>query len=116
MRQRMQEEIQRGSILIDTEKEKIGQVNGLSVIQLDDFAFGHPTRITARVRLGRGEVVDIGREVELGGPIHSKGVLILSGFLGSRYAAVAEVSTIGNGVDHHPVPLTERLMVIKLPT
>ena len=87
IRQRMQEEIQRGTILIDTEKEKIGQVNGLSVIQLGDFAFGHPARITARVRLGRGEVVDIEREVELGGPIHSKGVLILSGFLGSRYAA-----------------------------
>ena len=54
---------------------------------LGDFAFGHPSRITARVRLGKGEVMDIQREVELGGPIHSKGVLILSGFLGARYCA-----------------------------
>jgi predicted ATP-dependent protease len=55
------------------------------VISLASFAFGTPTRITARVRLGRGEVVDIEREVELGGPLHSKGVLILSGFLGGRF-------------------------------
>ena len=87
VRERLQEEIVRGTIRIDTEQEKIGQVNGLSVIQLGQFAFGHPSRITARVRLGRGEVVDIEREVELGGPIHSKGVLILSSFLGSRYAS-----------------------------
>jgi len=55
------------------------------VVQLGQFTFGHPSRITARVRLGKGEVIDIEREVELGGPIHSKGVLILSGFLGARY-------------------------------
>jgi lon-related putative ATP-dependent protease len=86
LRERMHEEIQRGTILIDTDGAKTGQVNGLSVIQLGEFSFGHPSRITARVRLGRGEVVDIEREVKMGGPIHSKGVLILSGFLGSRYA------------------------------
>jgi lon-related putative ATP-dependent protease len=86
LRERIQEEIQRGTILIDTHGEKVGQVNGLSVIDLGHFAFGRPSRITARVRLGKGEVVDIEREVELGGPIHSKGVLILSSFLGSRYA------------------------------
>jgi predicted ATP-dependent protease len=57
------------------------------VLQLGQFSFGHPSRISARVRLGRGEVIDIEREVELGGPIHSKGVLILSGFLGARYAS-----------------------------
>jgi lon-related putative ATP-dependent protease len=85
LRERMQEAIRRGTILIDTEGEKVGQVNGLSVIQLGNFAFGHPSRITARVRLGKGEVVNIEREVELSGPIHSKGVLILSGFLGSHY-------------------------------
>jgi lon-related putative ATP-dependent protease len=87
LRQRLLEETVRGTILIDTQGEKVGQVNGLSVMELGSFAFGHPTRITARVRLGRGEVVDIEREVELSGPIHSKGVLILSGFLGARYAA-----------------------------
>jgi predicted ATP-dependent protease len=58
----------------------------LSVVDLDRFAFGRPSRITARVRLGKGEVIDIEREVELGGPIHSKGVMILAGFLGARYA------------------------------
>jgi predicted ATP-dependent protease len=71
--------------MISTEGEEVGQINGLSVMQLGDYAFGHPSRITARVRLGKGEVVDIEREIELGGPIHSKGVLILSGFLSGRY-------------------------------
>ncbi|GIK39185.1 MAG: ATP-dependent protease [Chloroflexota bacterium] len=85
MRDRMQEEIGRGTILIDTQGEKVGQINGLSVLMLGSFAFGRPSRITARIRLGKGEVVDIEREVELGGPIHSKGVLILVGFLGARF-------------------------------
>ena len=87
VRQRILEEIGRGTILIATDGAVVGQVNGLSVLQLGQFAFGRPSRITARVRLGKGEVVDIEREVELGGPIHSKGVLILAGFLGARYAA-----------------------------
>lgn len=87
LRERVQEGIQRGTILIDTSGERVGQVNGLSVVALGNYAFGHPSRITARVRMGKGEVVDIEREVALGGPIHSKGVLILSGFLGARYAA-----------------------------
>jgi lon-related putative ATP-dependent protease len=86
IRDRMHEMILRDTVLIDTEDAEVGQVNGLSVIPLSNFSFGRPTRITARVRMGKGEVVDIDREVELGGPIHSKGVLILSGFLGSRYA------------------------------
>ncbi len=81
------EQIQRDIVLIDTEGERVGQINGLSVIQLGNFAFGRPTRITANTRLGEGEVIDIEREVELGGAIHSKGVLILSSFLAARYAA-----------------------------
>ncbi len=85
IRERMQEQIQRGTILIDTEGAKTGQVNGLSVLSLGQFSFGRPSRITATVRLGRGKVIDIEREVELGGPLHSKGVLILSGFLSARY-------------------------------
>ncbi len=85
--ERIRDDILRGTIYIDTEGEEAGQVNGLSVIQLGEYAFGRPNRITARVRMGSGEVVDIEREVELGGPIHSKGVMILSGFLGERYAA-----------------------------
>jgi len=86
LRERMHEAILRETILIDTTGEETGQVNGLSIIPLGDFMFGRPTRITARTRMGKGEVVDIEREVELGGPIHSKGVLILAGFLGARYA------------------------------
>jgi lon-related putative ATP-dependent protease len=86
LRERLQDEIHRGTLLIDTQGERVGQVNGLSVVGLDDFIFGHPSRITASVRLGKGEVLDIQREVELGGPLHSKGVLILSGYLGGRYA------------------------------
>lgn len=92
LRERLQEEIRRGTILIDTQGEKVGQVNGLSVIQMGQFMFGHPSRITARARLGKGEVIDIEREVALGGPIHSKGVLILSNFLGSRYASERPLS------------------------
>jgi predicted ATP-dependent protease len=92
MRQRVQEELLRGTLRVDTEGEAIGQVNGLSVAQLGDFAFGRPSRITARTRLGGGEVVDIEREVKLSGPLHSKGVLILAGFLGERYAADTPLS------------------------
>jgi lon-related putative ATP-dependent protease len=82
---RMQEEIHRRTIRIETDGAVTGQINGLSVISLGALAFGNPTRITAQVRMGRGEVVDIEREVQLGGPLHSKGVLILSGFLGGRF-------------------------------
>jgi lon-related putative ATP-dependent protease len=87
VRDKLQEEILRGRLLIDTTGSLPGQVNGLSVAQLGGFSFGIPHRITARVRLGAGKVVDIEREVELGGAIHSKGVLILSGFIAGRYAA-----------------------------
>jgi lon-related putative ATP-dependent protease len=87
LRERVQEAVLHDTVLIDTEGAVIGQVNGLSVIMLGEYAFGRPSRITARVRLGKGEVVDIERQVEMGGPIHSKGVMILSGFLGARYAA-----------------------------
>jgi len=87
IKENIQEAIQRGTILIATTEAAIGQVNGLSVIEMGGYAFGVPHRITARVRLGEGEVIDIEREVELGGPLHSKGVMILSGFLGSHYAA-----------------------------
>ncbi len=86
LRERIQEEIQRGTLLIDTEGSRVGQVNGLSVLDLGNFRFGRPSRITATTRLGRGELVDIEREVELGGALHSKGVLILSSLLASRYA------------------------------
>jgi len=86
LRDRAQESILQDVALIDTSGARVGQVNGLSVAELAGFRFGRPTRITCRVRPGSGKVVDIEREVELGGPIHSKGVLILSGFLAGRYA------------------------------
>ena len=86
LRDRAQETINRGVILVDTDGATVGQINGLSVLQLGSFAFGRPTRITARVRLGSGRVTDIEREAKLGGPLHSKGVMILWGFLAGRYA------------------------------
>jgi lon-related putative ATP-dependent protease len=84
-RDQMQEGILRDTLKIDTEGANVGQVNGLAVLQLGGFAFGRPQRITATVSLGSGEVIDIEREVKLGGPLHSKGVLILTGFLSSHY-------------------------------
>jgi lon-related putative ATP-dependent protease len=89
---RLQEEIGRKTIRIETDGEQVGQVNGLSVMTLGGLSFGNPSRITARIRLGRGEVVDIEREVALGGPLHSKGVLILSGFLGGRFGNTRPLS------------------------
>jgi predicted ATP-dependent protease len=86
LRDRAQEAILERVALIDTTGAHVGQVNGLSVTELGGFVFGRPTRITCQVRPGTGKVVDIEREVELGGPVHSKGVLILSGFLAGRYA------------------------------
>ena len=86
LRDRTQEAILEKVALIDTAGAHVGQINGLSVIELGGFSFGRPTRITCQVRPGSGKVVDIEREVELGGPVHSKGVLILSGFLAGRYA------------------------------
>ena len=92
IRDRIQEEIHRCTIMIDTKGEQVGQINALSVLSLGDFSFGRPSRVTARVRLGKGQVVDIEREVELGGPLHSKGVLILSHYLATHYAQEVPLS------------------------
>jgi lon-related putative ATP-dependent protease len=86
IQERIQEMIDRGSIMIDVEGEMVGQVNGLSVSGLGDVMFGRPSRITVSVGLGRGGLVDIEREAKLGGPLHTKGVLILSGYLMEKYA------------------------------
>ena len=83
---RLQEMMTEGTILIDTTSQAPGQVNGLSVIRLGDYEFGKPARITASVGPGREGIIDIEREVELGGPIHSKGVMILGGYLSHKYA------------------------------
>lgn len=84
--EKIREMITRGQILVDTEGEKIGQVNGLAVLQMGDYAFGKPSRITATVHTGKGGIVDIEREAELGGQTHTKGIMILKGFLGERFA------------------------------
>ncbi len=83
---RIQELITEGTILVDTDGAETGQVNGLSVIQLGDYTFGRPSRVTARVYMGSGKMVNIEREVKLSGPIHDKGLLILTGYLGGKYA------------------------------
>ncbi len=92
MSDRMQEAILKDTIFIDTTGERVGQINGLSVFQLGSVAFGKPSRITAGVRMGKGDVVDIERQVEMGGPIHSKGVLIISSLLAGRYATERPLS------------------------
>ena len=88
--------IKRDIHLIDIQGERSGVVNGLSVISLGDIEFGTPTRITASVRMGEGEVVNIEREVELSGPIHSKGVFILSSYLAAHYATDYPLSVMAN--------------------
>ena len=86
LRQRLHEQILRDNLLISVDGTHVGQVNGLAVFDLGDFVFAHPVRITATARIGEGDVIDIERESELGGAIHSKGVMILSSFLASRYS------------------------------
>ncbi len=86
IRELMQEAVICKTILIDTSGTAVGQINGLSVTGFGTARFGRPSRITARVRMGAGKLVDIEREVELGGPLHSKGILILSSFLAATYA------------------------------
>ncbi len=84
--ERMQELFEDGTILVDTEGAEVGQINGLSVLTLGDYMFGRPSRLTVRVYMGRAGMVNIEREVKLSGPIHDKGVLILTGYLGGKYA------------------------------
>lgn len=91
-RERLMEMVRDDRILIATTGSVVGQVNGLTVADIGELRFGMPSRITARVRMGSGRVVDIEREAKLGGPIHSKAVLILSGFLAARYAADVPLS------------------------
>jgi predicted ATP-dependent protease len=82
---KIEELIENGTIMIDTDGVSVGQVNGVSIYQLGDYTFGKPSRITAVSQVGRGGVLAIEREVKLSGPIHSKGVLILSGYLGMKF-------------------------------
>ncbi len=86
VQERIQELITQGVLKIDVRGAQVGQVNGLAVFELGDIAFGQPNRITASISLGRSGVIDIEREAKLGGPIHTKGVLILSGYLAEKFA------------------------------
>ncbi len=98
IQEKIQEMIRRGTLLIDTDAERVGQVNGLSVIGLGDFEFGTPSRVTVSVGMGREGIVDIEREAKMGGPIHTKGVMILSGYFNEKY------------VQDRPLSLSARLV------
>ncbi|MFC1982539.1 AAA family ATPase [Chloroflexota bacterium] len=92
IQQRINEMIDNGMIIIDTNGAKVGQVNGLAIISLGDFAFGKPNRITATVSVGREGLVDIERESKLGGPLHTKGVMILNGYIAEKYVREVPLS------------------------
>ena len=86
VRERLREMVGRGVLLVDVQGEQTGQVNGLSVLDLGDIAFGQPSRITASIAVGRDGLMDIERQADLGGPLHTKGVLILAGYLAGKFA------------------------------
>ena len=90
--ERLLELIDNGTILIDTEGEKIGEINGLSVIDLGQYSFGRPTKITANTYFGKDGIINIEKESEQSGNIHDKGVLIMSGYLGEKYAQNIQLS------------------------
>lgn len=92
VREKQHEAILRNTLMIATDGQQVGQINGLAAIELGEFTFAHPVRITAAVRMGEGDMVDIEREVELGGPLHSKGMMILTSFLASRFGRSTPLS------------------------
>ena len=109
------EMIQEGTLLIDTEGEKVGQINGLTVMSIGDYSFGKPVRITVNTYTGKKGIIDIEREVELSGSSHSKGILILNGYLGEKFAKDMPLSLTAsicfeqlyNGVDGDSASSTE---------
>ena len=88
----LREMILEGTLIVDTAGEKVGQINGLAVLDLGDYSFGKPSRITARTYAGKAGVVNIERETKMSGKIHEKAILIISHFLGSRYAIKKPIS------------------------
>ncbi|RAK11882.1 lon-related putative ATP-dependent protease [Halanaerobium saccharolyticum] len=92
LEEKIQEQIDRDHLLLDVSGEEIGQINGLSVYQAGNYTFGRPARITARSYLGKEGVINIEREAKMSGRIHSKGVMILTGYLGGKYAHDAPLS------------------------
>ena len=107
LRERLHEEILEGTLLISTSGVQLAQVNALSVIQMGDHAFGIPARISATARMGTGQLIDIEREVEQAGTLHSKGVLILSSYLASRYAKHQPLSVTASLVFEQTYGLVE---------
>jgi lon-related putative ATP-dependent protease len=90
--ERLREMILEGTLIVDTEGDKVGQVNGLAVLDLGDYSFGKPSRITAKTYAGKAGVVNIERETKMSGKIHEKAILILSNYLGSKYATKKPIS------------------------
>ncbi len=95
--EKIQESIDEGSLLIDTEGYKVGQINGLAVYNVGQYSFGKPARITATTFMGRSGIVNIERESQMSGRIHNKGVYILTGYLGEQFA------------QEHPLTLTAHI-------
>ena len=104
IKQAMLEQIDKGTILIDVEGERVGQINGLVVYNFSRNSFGKPSRITTQVRLGKGEFINIEREVEMSGPIHSKGVLILQSLIANRFAKESPLSLSNITACCRPLP------------
>ncbi|HMM42821.1 MAG TPA: ATP-binding protein, partial [Thermomicrobiales bacterium] len=90
--ERIHEMLTDGTIDVETEGERTGQINGIAVLSLGDYAFGRPTRISARVALGGGEVESVEREIKLSGPVHAKGFMILTGYLRGQYGQEAPLA------------------------
>ncbi len=107
LEERLHETIQKGTVLLATTGTAIGCINGLSVLSMGDYAFGHPARLTATVAPGRAGVVSIEREVELSGPIHGKGVLILNGYLLRQYGSAGPLSLSASLVFEQSYSLVE---------
>ncbi|MFC1500553.1 Lon protease family protein [Candidatus Zixiibacteriota bacterium] len=113
--ERLQEMIAEGTVLVDTEGEVEGQINGLAVLSFGDYEFGKPSRLTARVSAGRAGIIQIDRDTDMAGNIHNKGVMILQGFFASRYARENPLSfsasltfeQLYNGVDGDSASSTE---------
>ena len=118
--QRLVEMIQNGTIMIDTTGEKVGQINGLSVMNIGDYSFGKPAKITANTYVGKSGIVNIEREVEMSGTTHSKGVMILSAYIGEKFAQDKPLSLAAslcfeqmyNGVDGDSASSTELYAIL----
>jgi lon-related putative ATP-dependent protease len=118
--QRLVEMIQNGTIMIDTDGQKVGQINGLSIMSIGDYSFGKPAKITANTYVGKSGIVNVEREVELSGTSHSKGVMILAAYIGEKFAQERPLSLTAslcfeqmyNGVDGDSASSTELYAIL----